>query len=110
MTPQSSYSSNGVSASELTGNSIKLTYNGLLPQSGASQVYAFVGYGSNYNWESVENYPMDKTMGTTFETNIPVKKTGNLNICFKDSANNWDNNSGMNYTFTSSIDIRKGSL
>lgn len=109
MTSQSSYSNNGVTATETTANNVKLTYNGLLAKSGASQVYAAIGYGSNNNWENVEHYPMNKTMTNTFEANIPIKKTGNLNVCFKDSANNWDNNSGMNYTFTSSIEIKKGS-
>lgn len=109
MMPQSSYSDNGVSASELMGNSIKLIYNGLLAKSGATQVYAVIGYGNNNNWENVEYHQMNNTLTNTFEVNVPVKMTGNLNVCFKDSANNWDNNSGMNYTFTSSIDIKKGS-
>ncbi len=34
-----------------------------------------------------------------FEVSIPVLKADKLNVCFKDCANNWDNNSGKNYIF-----------
>ncbi|NJD02351.1 MAG: carbohydrate-binding protein, partial [Ruminiclostridium sp.] len=36
---------------------------------------------------------------TGFETTIPVMKADTLNVAFKDCANHWDNNSGMNYSF-----------
>jgi hypothetical protein len=37
--------------------------------------------------------------GMGFETTVPVIKPDTLNVAFKDCANNWDNNSGMNYSF-----------
>jgi len=34
-----------------------------------------------------------------FEATIPVMEADTLNICFKDCANNWDNNSGAKLYF-----------
>jgi hypothetical protein len=93
------YMSNGVTiqpAIPTVGESITVMYDGLLSKSGASHVYARIGFGSD--WDKESDYPMMKT-DTGFETTIPVEKSDTLNICFKDCANNWDNNSGMNYSF-----------
>jgi len=78
------------------GDNIKLSYDGLLAKSGANEVYAHIGYGNR--WDDIRDFKMIKT-NTGFETNISVTKPESLNICFKDNINNWDNNSGMNYTF-----------
>ena len=75
----------------------KLAYNGLLFKSGATEVYAHVGYGRK--WENTQDYKMTKT-DEGFEATIPIRQhAGLLNVCFKDSANNWDNNAGANYSF-----------
>jgi hypothetical protein len=34
-----------------------------------------------------------------FEATIPAANAEHLNVAFKDSINNWDNNSNRNYTF-----------
>lgn len=78
------------------GEKVKLAYDGLLSKSGATHVYAHVGFGNR--WESVQDIPMLKTT-TGFETTLPVLKSDTINVCFKDCANHWDNNSGLNYTF-----------
>lgn len=94
------YSSNGVMAvtdKNRSGKEIKLRYDGILNKSGANEVYAQVGYGSD--WDNKQFYKMDKG-GQTFEVSIPVIESDVMNVCFKDSANNWDNNSGINYSFT----------
>lgn len=94
-----SYMSNGVMISPAVpsvGDKIKIVYDGLLSKSGATHVYAHVGFGNR--WDSTYDYPMSRTaMG--FEANIPVSRPDTLNLCFKDCANNWDNNSGKNYLF-----------
>ncbi len=96
-----SYSNNGVQLSEIkeTPNTLKLVYNGLLAQNGAREIYSVIGYGDNQFWEDITYIPMDKTDSQTFESVFPVNKSGNINIAFKDDLNNWDNNSGNNYTF-----------
>ena len=78
------------------GDKVKIAYDGLLSKSGATHVFAHIGYGSR--WENLQDVPMMKT-GTGFETTIPVMKSDCLNVAFKDCANHWDNNSGMNYSF-----------
>lgn len=78
------------------GDSITVMYDGLLSKSGASHVYAHTGFGDN--WERTFDYPMTRT-SSGFETTINVEHADTLNICFKDCADNWDNNSGKNYTF-----------
>lgn len=77
----------------------KLVYEGILAKAGASDIYAVIGYGSNDNWEDVKYYPMQHTGGSTFELLIPETSGRSINIAFKDGADNWDNNSGANYTF-----------
>jgi len=74
----------------------KITYNGLLNKSGATHVYAHVGFDQEWNHE--HDYEMTKK-SNAFEVEIPVESATTLNLAFKDCANNWDNNSGANYTF-----------
>jgi hypothetical protein len=97
--PYDSYLNNGVQFQEVS-RALRVSYNGLLAKSGAQDVYAIVGYGNNLKWEDVEYYPLQKVGHQTFELILPVKRDGNINMAFKDGANNWDNNSGMNYSFS----------
>lgn len=95
----SEYMPNGISIKPSvpsTGDKLTIMYDGILSKSGASHIYAHVGFGSS--WSNIYDYPMTRTV-TGFETTIPVTEADTLNICFKDCANNWDNNSGMNYSF-----------
>jgi hypothetical protein len=99
-----SYYNNGVLLKEVIGtqNMLKLVYNGLLAKKGASEVYAVIGYGDNKNWEETAYFPMNKVDAQSFELVFPVKKAGNINIAFKDSSQDWDNNNGQNYSFSDS--------
>jgi len=93
------YMSNGITikpAVPTAGENLTVMYDGLLSKSGASHVYAHVGF--DRDWKHVYDYPMKRT-SIGFEATIPVMEADTLNICFKDCANNWDNNSGANYTF-----------
>lgn len=95
----SDYMSNGIAISPATpaaGDQVRISYDGLLAKSGASDVYAHIGYGQN--WQNNGYFRMERTM-TGFEATVPVSNSDTLNLCFKDGANNWDNNSGRNYTF-----------
>lgn len=96
----SNYTDNGVyiTPSDFTvGDRIRVTYSGLLAKSGASEVYAHIGYGTQ-KWQNIADIKMSKTE-QGFEATFPVTSESNLNIAFKDSANNWDNYSGKNYSF-----------
>lgn len=79
-----------------TGDTATVTYKGLLKNSGADSVYMHVGFGEN--WRNTRDIRMNRT-NEGFEASVPVTEYDKLNIAFKDSANNWDNNSGRNYRF-----------
>ena len=79
------------------GDLVTVAYNGLLANSGADQVYMYAGYGSMWN---DKQYIRMQKMSSGWERTIPVSHGDNLNFCFKDSANNWDNNNGHNWTVT----------
>lgn len=92
----SAYSGNGIQLKQAT-NMLRLLYNGILAKSGAQDVFAVIGRGSNENWSDVKYYPMSSAGNQYFEVLFPASDTGSINIAFKDGADHWDNNSGMNY-------------
>ena len=77
---------------------ITILYNGLLASSGADQVYLHCGYGTSSAWNKVQDVKMDKTE-RGWVKRFSVSDPSRLNICFRDSANNWDNNNGINWSF-----------
>lgn len=78
------------------GEDATVLYNGLLYNSGADSVYMHTGFGNT--WKNQKDIPMRRT-NEGFEAEIPITLADNLNMVFKDSANNWDNNNARNYTF-----------
>lgn len=77
-------------------NDVTIVYNGLLAKSGASQVYLHSGFGNN--WSHAYDHRMEPTPNG-WEKTIQMESS-DLNFCFKDSANNWDNNNARNWLFT----------
>ncbi|NLE26372.1 MAG: carbohydrate-binding family 25 protein [Clostridiaceae bacterium] len=94
-----SYSKSGVSFEKLSETQAEVSYSGLLSKSGAQEVHAVYGFGSNQNWEGISTLQFKKEGEDSYKAIIPIEQGKNINIAFKDSAENWDNNSGMNYTF-----------
>lgn len=93
------YSANGVflrPAAPHADANVRVIYNGLLAENGAEAVFAHIGFGST--WQHQKDYRLDKELDG-FTTVIPVRYEGTLQFCFKDGANNWDNNNGRNYSF-----------
>ncbi|WP_031515560.1 carbohydrate-binding protein [Desulfofalx alkaliphila] len=81
------------------GEEILVYYNGLLAQSGADAMYLHYGYGDANRWTTTNDLRMAKT-GWGFVKTLKVPEAGTrLNFCFHDSANNWDNNNGKNWSF-----------
>ncbi len=94
-----SYSEKGIIANQISldeGHNLSITYDGLLHRAGADAIFAYYGYGTR--WTNKNTVKMLKT-DDGFRANITVPKTGTINMVFKDSANNWDNNMGKNYSF-----------
>ncbi|MDD4168678.1 MAG: carbohydrate-binding protein [Desulfotomaculaceae bacterium] len=75
------------------GNEVTICYNGLLAKSGADQVY--LHHGSGDRWMDPSTQKMDKSF-QGWEKTIRMKNDKTI-FCFKDSANNWDNNNGSNW-------------
>jgi len=79
------------------GTNVRIRYNGLLKESGASQVWMHAGFGNIEDWNSVLDVPMEQT-GAGWEKTVQMQDR-QLNFCFKDNIENWDNNSGMNWIY-----------
>ncbi len=78
------------------GDEVTVLYYGTLAD-GADQLYLHYGYGDAQRWQQTQDLRMEQTdrgWATTFQ----VKDTSQMNFCFKDSANNWDNNGGLDWT------------
>jgi len=86
-----------IPATPAKGETAKVVYNGLLAQSGADKVYIHVGFGED--WKKSIDYKMIRTQ-EGFEAAVPIAVDETMNLCFKDKANNWDNNSGENYSYS----------
>lgn len=78
------------------GDSTTVIYKGLLRNSGADAVYLHMGYGDD--WKEKKDIKMQRT-AEGFEANLNITSHDSLCFAFKDSAGNWDNNSGRNYKF-----------
>jgi len=93
------YSHAGVSFDKLSESEARICYSGLLSKSGADRIIGVYGYGSNQNWEDVSEVVLSRDATGSFTATIPITRGKNVNFAFRDSAENWDNNSGLNYTF-----------
>ncbi len=82
---------------KLIGNNIvKISYTGKLFQDGSEEVFAHYGFGNN--WDNLNEIKMEKTeLG--FQAEIELNSSDTLNLCFRNSNNEWDNNDGQNYIF-----------
>ena len=82
---------------KLIGNNIvKISYTGKLLQDGSEEVFAHYGFGNN--WDNLNEIKMEKTeLG--FQAEIELNSSDTLNLCFRNSNNEWDNNDGQNYIF-----------
>lgn len=76
------------------GNRTTISYNGILSNCGADKVFLHYGYDG---WHNTETIPMKKDTRGHYNTEIKVKGHNEMNFCFKDSADNWDNNNGTNW-------------
>lgn len=76
------------------GQSVNIAYRGLLAKSGADQVYLHYGHDG---WQSPVTIAMSWQPDGSAVATLPCNAQREINFCFKDSANNWDNNSGWNW-------------
>lgn len=80
----------------IENNTVKISYTGKLFQDDSEEVYAHYGFGNN--WDNLNEVKMEKTeLG--FQAEIELISSDTLNLCFRNSNNEWDNNDGQNYIF-----------
>lgn len=80
------------------GDDVKIKYRGMLVSSGAQKVFLHAGFGFG-TWSQVQDIPMRKTRDGGWSTSLKVEDSSCLNFCFKDDADNWDNNAGNNWMY-----------
>ncbi len=93
------YDENGVKLSKQSpkiGDKVELIYNGLLKNSGATEVKAHIGY--NEGWDEIQTLDME-LKDDAFTVSLTLTNSGTLKCAFVDPLGNWDNNSGENYSF-----------
>ena len=79
-----------------SGKKATVMYKGLLAKSGADSIYLHCGYGYD-NWVNVKTLPMTKQTEDIWAAEVPIEGERKFNFCFKDGADHWDNNSGLNW-------------
>ena len=77
-----------------SGSKVTIKYQGLLKNSGADEVYLHYGFDG---WKDIATTKMKRLPEGVFSAEISAYADQEVNFCFKDSANNWDNNNGWNW-------------
>lgn len=79
-------------------STVKISYTGEFFQNNSENV--FIHFGFDNDWNGLTEIPMKKTeLG--FQAEIKLSSDAeSLNLVFKDSNDNWDNNNGQNYSFS----------
>jgi hypothetical protein len=80
------------------GDIVKVTYSGLLAKSGAAEIYLHAGVAKQHQWSNTSDSKMENRSGI-WTVNLQVQEGETFDFCFKDSANNWDNNNGYNWSY-----------
>ena len=81
----------------IENNTVKISYIGKLFQDDSEEVFIHYGFGNN--WDNLNEIQMEKT-DLGFQAEIELLSADSLNLCFRNSNNEWDNNNNQNYTFT----------
>jgi hypothetical protein len=76
------------------GDNMSINYRGLLRNSGADSIYLHYGFD---HWQNSQTIQMNRTQDGLFRSEVRAQGSQEVNFCFKDSANNWDNNNGFNW-------------
>ena len=80
----------------IENSTIKISYTGKLFQNNSEEVFVHYGFGNN--WDNLNEIKMEKSeLG--FQAEIELISDNTLNLCFRNTNNEWDNNDGQNYIF-----------
>ncbi len=95
-----SHSIRGVQVKPLSedGKEVSILYSGQLARSDAGEIYLHCGFGDRHTWGTVSDLPMGRK-NEGWEKTVRIKEGNQLNFCFRDGVNNWDNNNGANWAY-----------
>lgn len=80
----------------IENSNVKISYTGKLFENNSDEVFVHYGFGNN--WDNLNEKKMEKTeLG--FQAEINLISSDSLNLCFRNSNNEWDNNDTKNYIF-----------
>lgn len=80
----------------IENSNVKISYTGKLFENNSDEVFVHYGFGNN--WDNLNEIKMEKTeLG--FQAEINLISSDSLNLCFRNSNNEWDNNDTKNYIF-----------
>ena len=79
------------------GDEVKIKYKGILAEAKAEKVYLHAGYGPD--WGKTVDIPMRKLRDGSWTVSLQIEEPSSFNFCFRDNAQNWDNNYGRNWSF-----------
>lgn len=75
---------------------VHIHYDGLLKNCGADAVYLHYGF-DNWDHQTIRTEKMHQQPDGSFYLSINPGHHREINYCFKDSADHWDNNNGWNW-------------
>ena len=82
----------------IAGEVVEIIYNGLLAHENAKELYLHAGVGLD-NWKDIKEIKMNYQNNKGWVANFEVDNGARLNFCFKDGADNWDNNQFKNWSY-----------
>ena len=80
----------------IENSTVKISYTGELFQDNSEEVFVHYGFGNN--WDNLNEIKMEKS-DIGFQAEIELVSGDTLNLCFRNSNNQWDNNNSQNYIF-----------
>lgn len=80
----------------IENSTVKLSYTGDLFQNNSEEVFVHYGFGNN--WDNLNEIKMEKSE-IGFQAEIELVLGDTLNLCFRNSEGQWDNNDSQNYIF-----------
>ena len=77
------------------GQEVDIHYKGILYENGADSMWIHYGFDG---WNNATDLQMQR-QGNSFYCKIKAEGRKDINLSFRDSANHWDNNGGLNWNF-----------
>lgn len=77
-----------------SGDKLYIVYDGLLKNAGADRIFLHYGFDG---WKDPQTVEMAPNGASQYSAVIRASADRRIDMCFKDSAEHWDNNNGHNW-------------